>query len=145
MAGVIDTNILLYGVIADADEHKVSAVFLEAAGRSSESWYLTEGICYEFLRVSTHPKVFKRPLRWTDAVGVLKSFWAADRFRVLLADSAHWRTLEDVLSRLTHPAGNLFFDVRTVVLMRQHGIRRIYTRDTDFHRFPFLEPVDPVG
>jgi hypothetical protein len=28
--------------------------------------------------------------------------------------------------------------------MREHGIRRIITRDTDFHRFPFLEPVDPL-
>lgn len=28
--------------------------------------------------------------------------------------------------------------------MREHGIKRIYTRDTDFHRFPFLEPVDPA-
>jgi len=24
------------------------------------------------------------------------------------------------------------------------GVRRIVTRDTDFHRFPFLETVDPV-
>lgn len=28
--------------------------------------------------------------------------------------------------------------------MREHGLRRIYTRDADFHRFPFLEVVDPV-
>jgi predicted nucleic acid-binding protein len=28
--------------------------------------------------------------------------------------------------------------------MREHGIRRIYTRDTDFHRFAFLEVVDPL-
>jgi predicted nucleic acid-binding protein len=28
--------------------------------------------------------------------------------------------------------------------MREHGIGRIYTRDTDFHRFPFVEVVDPL-
>lgn len=28
--------------------------------------------------------------------------------------------------------------------MRKHGVRRIYTRDTDFHRFGFLEPLDPL-
>jgi len=27
---------------------------------------------------------------------------------------------------------------------REHGIRRIYTRDTDFHRFPFIEVLDPL-
>jgi len=30
-------------------------------------------------------------------------------------------------------------------LMREHGVERIYTRDTDFHRFPLLEPVDPTA
>jgi predicted nucleic acid-binding protein len=28
--------------------------------------------------------------------------------------------------------------------MREHGVRRIYTRDTDFHRFPFIEVADPL-
>jgi predicted nucleic acid-binding protein len=35
-------------------------------------------------------------------------------------------------------------DVQTAVLMREHGIRRICTRDIDDYRFPFLEPVDPL-
>jgi predicted nucleic acid-binding protein len=35
-------------------------------------------------------------------------------------------------------------DLTTAVLMREHGVRRIYTRDTDLHRFPFLEPLDPT-
>jgi predicted nucleic acid-binding protein len=29
--------------------------------------------------------------------------------------------------------------------MREHGIKMIYTRDTDFHRFPFLQVVDPIA
>jgi predicted nucleic acid-binding protein len=33
----------------------------------------------------------------------------------------------------------------TAVLMREHGIKRVYTRDTDFHRFKSLEVVDPAG
>lgn len=28
--------------------------------------------------------------------------------------------------------------------VREHGIARIVTRDTDFHRFSFLEIVDPL-
>lgn len=34
-------------------------------------------------------------------------------------------------------------DTRTAVLMRDHGIRRICTRAADFHRFRFVEPIDP--
>jgi predicted nucleic acid-binding protein len=28
--------------------------------------------------------------------------------------------------------------------MKEHGLHRIYTRDTDFHRFPFIEVLDPL-
>jgi uncharacterized protein len=41
--------------------------------------------------------------------------------------------------------GNVLHDAHTAILMREHGIRRIYTRDTDFHRFPFLEVIDPLA
>jgi predicted nucleic acid-binding protein len=37
------------------------------------------------------------------------------------------------------------YDARKAISMREHGIKTIYTRDTDFHRFSFLEPVDPVS
>jgi hypothetical protein len=32
----------------------------------------------------------------------------------------------------------------TAILMREHGIGRICTRDTDFNQFPFLEVIDPL-
>jgi len=51
----------------------------------------------------------------------------------------------EVIRQVPHLRGNLMHDVHTAVLMREHGIRRIYTRDTDFHRFPFIEPLDPLG
>jgi len=42
-------------------------------------------------------------------------------------------------------AGNLVFDAHTAILMRENGIRTIYTRDADFNRFPFLVTIDPVA
>jgi predicted nucleic acid-binding protein len=39
-------------------------------------------------------------------------------------------------------AGNVVHGAHTAVLMREHGIHK--TRDADFHRFPFLEVVDPA-
>ena len=49
-----------------------------------------------------------------------------------------------VIAELPHLAGNILHDAHTAILMREHGIRRICTRDTDFHRFPFLEVIDPI-
>ncbi|HWH35916.1 MAG TPA: hypothetical protein VNT56_11450 [Acidimicrobiales bacterium] len=42
-------------------------------------------------------------------------------------------------------AGNLLHDTQTVVLMSEHVITRIVTRDTELHRFPGLEVVDPLA
>jgi predicted nucleic acid-binding protein len=42
------------------------------------------------------------------------------------------------------PAGNLFHDLHTAVIMRGHGVAEIMTADTDFRKFPFLTVTDPV-
>lgn len=42
-------------------------------------------------------------------------------------------------------SGNLWHDAETAVLMREPGIRRICTRDTDFVRFPWVAIVDPLA
>jgi predicted nucleic acid-binding protein len=52
--------------------------------------------------------------------------------------------LAEVTSEVPIMTGNLWHDAEAAVLMREHGIRRICTRDTDFVRFPFLEVIDPL-
>jgi toxin-antitoxin system PIN domain toxin len=134
----------LYGANRDAPEHPAAREFLAAVGTRRNAWYVSEGILYEFLRVATHPKVFPEPLTWREAMTFLIPFVEADNVRILGAEERHWMILPDVLATLTHPSGNLFFDVRTVVLMREHGVRRIYTTDTDFLQFSGIEVVNPL-
>jgi len=45
--------------------------------------------------------------------------------------------------RCSGASRNLIHDATTAIFMLEHGIRAIYTFDTDFHRFPFLTVVDP--
>jgi len=144
VSGVIDTNVLLYAANADAPEHADARRFVLAVGRTADSWYLTSGIVYEFLRVATHPKVFPVPLGWQDALRFLTPLLEAANLHLLHTSDGHWPLLGAVLAELTHPNGNLFFDIRTVVLMREHGIRRIYTTDTDFLQFTDIEVVNPL-
>lgn len=144
MSGVIDTNVLLYAANADAPEHAAARAFVLAVGRTADPWYLTSGIVYEFLRVATHPKVFPAPLAWRDAIEFLTPLLAAENVHLLQAGDRHWSLLATVLDELTHPSGNLFFDIRTVVLMREHGVRRIYTTDTDFLQFVNVDVLNPL-
>ena len=34
--------------------------------------------------------------------------------------------------------------IYAAVLMRENGVRAIYTHDGDFNRFPFVDVLDPV-
>jgi uncharacterized protein len=144
MAGIIDTNILLYAANRDAEEHSAALGFLYETTNSSGPWFLTEGILYEFFRVSTHARVFERPLTWTEAFRFIKPFLASHRFDILVAGQNHWTILEKILGELMGPSGNLFFDIRTVALMREHGVREIYTADTDFLQFKDIRTINPL-
>ena len=62
-----------------------------------------------------------------------------------MATPRHAAVLARTLSELPDLRGNVMHDVHTAVLMREHGINRICTRDSDFHRFPFLKVVDPLS
>lgn len=105
---------------------------------------MTEGILYEFLRVATHRRIFPQPLDRQQALAFLDPIWNSPSIAVLTAGPHHWALLNRVVEVLAHPAGNLFFDIRTVVLMREYGIRTIYTADSDFHQFKDIEVVNPL-
>jgi toxin-antitoxin system PIN domain toxin len=145
MSGIVDTNILLYAANSGAAEHQSARHFLSDCGLHAGLWFLTEGICYEFLRVTTHPRVFPSPLTAREAMRFLDVLLSSDRFDVLAAGHAHWICLRRLLKRTPQPAGNLFFDLRTVALMHEHAIRRIYTADTDFLQFEGIEVVNPLN
>lgn len=141
---VVDTNVLIYAADRDSEFHTPCRARLEQWRRQTSPWYLTWSICYEFLRVSTHAKVFRKP--WTAAAAwqFLDAVLAAPSASVLLPSERHVAVLRATLGELPHLSGNILHDAHTAVLMREHGIERIVTRDTDFHRFPFVSVIDPL-
>jgi uncharacterized protein len=96
------------------------------------------------MRVATHPRVLPRPLAATQAWSFVEAVLASPGLGVLVPTERHPQVAARVFAELPSLAGNILHDARTAILMREHGIRRICTRDTDFHRFPFLEVVDPL-
>lgn len=144
MGGVVDTNLLLYAANTDAPDHVAARRFLLDTLRSAERWYLSEGIVYEFLRVATHPKVFPAALPAADAVAFLEPLIDSPVYSLLVMGDGHWKSLRDAIEGLRHASGNLFFDIRTVALMREHGIGQIYTADDDFRQFRGIRVVNPL-
>ncbi|HEX9688334.1 MAG TPA: type II toxin-antitoxin system VapC family toxin [Thermoanaerobaculia bacterium] len=142
---VVDTNVFVYAVDEASPSYHPCSELLNSWRDQSAAWYTTWGILYEFLRVCTHSRVLRRPWTASRAWGFVESLLASPGLGVLVETERHSAVAAEVLKEVPHVAGNLMHDAHTAVLMREHGIRRIYTRDTGFHRFPFLEPIDPVS
>ena len=142
---VVDTNVLVYAADADSPFHGPCRGWLEARRSRAEAWYCAWPIVYEFLRVSTHPRVLRRPWKSTEAWSFIAALLESPGLCMLVPTSRHAEVAGQVLRELPHLAGNILHDTHTAVLMREHGVRLVCTRDADFHRFPFLEVVDPVA
>ena len=142
---VVDTNIFVYAADKDSPFHPRCREKVEDWRRLDSPWYATWGILYEFLRVITHPRVFRHPWTVQQAWGFVEAVLASPSFGLLVPSARHAEVAADIIKRSTFLRGNILYDAQTAILMREHGIKRIYTRDTDFHRFRFLEPVDPTA
>jgi hypothetical protein len=110
------------------------------------AWFSTWPIVYEFLRVTTHARALQKPFTTTRAWEFIAStLLAAPGFSMLAGTSRHADVAREVLAEAPRLAGNILHGAHTAILMREHGIRRICTRDADFLRFPFLEVIDPLA
>jgi toxin-antitoxin system PIN domain toxin len=142
---VVDTNVLVYAADQDSPLHGPCREALESWRRQPGAWYLTWNILYEFLRVTSHPRVMRNPWSGQDAWRFVAALLESPGLDVLVPTERHPAVAAQVFGEVPHLGGNLVHDAHTAILMREHGIRRIVTRDTDFHRFPFLEIVDPLA
>jgi uncharacterized protein len=141
----VDTNVLVYAANRDLTEHRPCRQLLEDWRYGSETWCTTWSVLYEFLRVVTHPRVFSHPWSLTDAWSFVAAVLDSPSHRVLLPTSRHEDLAALTVEEFPELRGNVLHDAHIAVLMREHGVERLYTRDTDFRRFPFLTVLDPLN
>ena len=141
---VFDTNVLIYAADEDSPLHPDCRDRISSAREDPSPAYLSWNICYEFLRVTTHVRATVTPWTPDRAWGFLSTLLASPGFQLLTPTERHAEVLGRTLEELPDLRGNICHDLHTAVLMRENGVSRIYTRDTDFHRFPFLTVIDPL-
>lgn len=89
----------------DAREHAQAREALTYRG-GARLWFLTWGIVYEFLRVSTRRAVFLHPLELADAYSWIASVLASPRCRLLTETERHAAILDELAVRHRRLAGN---------------------------------------
>ncbi|MDX2224831.1 MAG: TA system VapC family ribonuclease toxin [Rhodospirillaceae bacterium] len=142
---VVDTNILVYAANDASPWNKSCRPLIESWHRRTGAWFLTWGICFEFLRVATHGRVLPRPLGLDQAWAFLSALLASPGLRILVPTDRFATVASEVFAELPSLAGNALHDAETAILMREHGVKTIYTRNLGFHRFKFIDVIDPAG
>jgi uncharacterized protein len=139
--GIVDTNVLVYALDADAPQHAAARALLETAREASVTLFVTSQILCEFYSIVTNPRRVAKPCSAADALTAIASLLA---FLHVLPVPAHtvdgWM---DLLRR--HPVtGGDVFDLQIVATMQANGVERIYTFNTaDFEVFPELSIMTP--
>lgn len=142
---VFDTNILVYAADRRSPFGATCRSVLDRARRGPVPAFLSWSVCYEFLRVASHPRIFRKPWSGPEGWRFLERLLASPGFAPLGPTPRHARVLEQTLSEMPELRGRFMHDVHIAVLMREYGLRRICTHDAGFRRFPFLTVVDPLG
>lgn len=140
----MDTNVLIYAADADSPFHGECNAWLAEQRPRPGAWYTTWSIVYEFLRVTTHARVLRHPWSVAAAWKFVEALFASPGLRSLDHTERHSTVAALTLSEFPALSGNVLHDTHTAILMREHGISRICTCDADFHRFPFLQVIDPL-
>jgi predicted nucleic acid-binding protein len=139
--GIIDANVLVYAMDADAPQHRASRALLEAARDGSATLHVTLQILCEFYSTVTNARRVPKPRSPDDALAALSGLLV---FLHVLPVPVH--TVEGLLGLLRrHPVtGGDVFDLQIVATMKANGIQRIYTFNTeDFNVFSELEVLTP--
>jgi hypothetical protein len=139
---LLDANILLYAYNADAPEHEQARRWLKSLFARPEWIGLPWLTLWAFLRISTNPRLFPRPLRAEEAFEILHGWLRLPRVRVIDPGPRHPELLERLVTG-NQAAGALLTDAALAALAFEQGAVLAST-DQDFSRFPGLRWVNPL-
>jgi hypothetical protein len=140
----VDVNVLLYASDAASPRHREAIHFLEGRAGDPDLFCVAWSTLMAFLRISTHSGIFARPLPPSEALHNVESLLALPRVRVLSESDGFLEIYREVSAHFP-VRGNLVPDAHLAALLRQHGVRRLYTVDRDFRKFDFLDVADPFS
>ncbi len=144
MSYSVDVNVLLYASDRGSPHHSAALRFLEGRRSHPELFCVAWPTLMSYLRIATHPSIFAEPLSPPEALGNVAALLGLRQVRALSEQEGFLDVYREVAGSFP-VRGNLVPDAHLAAILRQHGVRTLYTNDLDFRRFGFLEIRDPLG
>ena len=142
MSADVDVNIPLCASDTSSDLSQRAQELLADRAANSELLYLSWGTSMAYLRIATHPSIFSHPLSLAEATANMDALLDLPQARPLHEEEGFWDLFQEVTEDV--PArGNLVPDAHLATILRQHGVNVLYTNDSDFRKFSFLEVRNP--
>ncbi|HXG87332.1 MAG TPA: type II toxin-antitoxin system VapC family toxin [Vicinamibacterales bacterium] len=140
---VVDANLLLYAYDPDSPQHEASRLWLEDVLSGTVLVRFAWVTLWAFLRISTNPQVFVRPLSPAEAHAAVALWLEQPNAGVVEPGERHLEIL-GVLIRDGQAGGPLVMDAALAAMAIEHGATLCST-DRDFARFPGLDWHNPIA
>jgi hypothetical protein len=137
-----DVNVLLYAVDESSPRHAPARRWVEEALSDTETVAFAWSVLLAFVRLSTQPLIFERPLTVEKALDLIDSWLGRPCATTVEPTDRHTSLLRELLGPLG-TAGNLTTDANLAALAIEHGAD-LCSSDRDFARFPGLRWTDPL-
>lgn len=137
-----DVNVLVYAHRPDTDRHDQYRAWLEEAVSGPAPFGLADLVLSGFLRVVTHPRVFREPSPQEEAMAFARALRDRPNRVPIEPGPRHWAIFVDLCGKAA-ARGNLVPDAYLAALAIEAGAEWI-TTDGDFRRFPGLETRHPL-
>jgi toxin-antitoxin system PIN domain toxin len=143
VSSTVDTNVLIYASDRTSEAHERSEALVRRLAAGPEILYFFWPVLLGYLRIVTHPGILSSPLSPAIAMRNVEALIDRPNVRVPGELEGFWPIFRSMAG--DRPRGNDVPDAHLAALMRQHGVRVIYTRDRDFRRFDEIEPRNPFA
>ena len=140
---LVDLNVLLYAINEDSPPHDRAKAWLESTLSGTESIGFPWVVLLGFLRLSTRPAIFSRPLSVEEALSTLDAWLSRRVSSIVQPTHGHQEILRQLMVSVG-TAGNLTTDAHLAALSIEHGAE-LCSCDADFARFPGVRWTNPLA
>lgn len=138
----VDVNVLVNAHRIDAPEHDRYAAWLDERRAGSEPVGLSGVVLSGFLRVVTHPRVFREPTTVDVALQFVQRLRTSSAATAVEPGARHWDIFTQ-LCEMVGATGNVVPDAYLAAIAMEVGAKWV-TADRGFGRFPGLQWEHPL-
>lgn len=139
---LVDANILLYAEDSLSPRHRQARVWWDNRLSGLDPVGLCWTVLSAFIRISTNPRAFDRPLSLEQALARVQSWLDQPCVKILQPTERHWTVFQRMLID-GQAVANFVTDAHLAALAIEHGCE-LFSTDSDFARFPKLKWKNPL-